>query len=323
MNLALVIPVRNDQLGLDRLVAQARFMGVFAQIVVVDDASEVPVSVAGDIIGPRRCPVTVLRRDARGGAGTARNLALGMVQTDHMIFFDSDDLFTPEFAPLWESLQGRDFDFCLMRYQDSERAHFGGWGQNPHDEACWKRAEAGNDVLSEPSETALWTLAQAGNFPWNKIYRTAFLRDNGLRCTETQVHNDIELHWGSFLAARRVILSARIGALHVVRPGADRLTNISDATRLQLFQALNRVLETLAQHGNPLPATLSFLRFAADLLIWAERMIDADLRDAFRTRTQIFLQSAVTAQIHETLIHEDPVLALQLCLQRSAEPVPC
>lgn len=323
MSLALVIPVRNDQQDLDRLLVQVRFAGVFTQIVIVDDASDVPVAVVGDFIGPQRCPVTVLRRDVAGGAGAARNLALGMVQADHMIFFDSDDLFTPDFVPLWRSLQGQEFDFCLMRYQDSERAYFGGWGQNLHDEACWRNADIDTVAPSAPDNAALWALAQAGNFPWNKIYRTAFLRENGLRCTETQVHNDIELHWGSFLAARRVLVSSRIGALHVVRPGATRLTNISGTARLQVFQALNRVVETLFKHDNPRTATMAFLRFAHDLLLWAGRTIDANLHPAFRAATRTFLQSAVTPQSFEALIQDDPVLALHLCLQMSPEAAPC
>lgn len=324
MSLALIIPVRDDQRNLDRLLAQVRDMAIFDQIVIVDDASEPPVIVADTIIGPQRCPLILLRRDIAGGAGAARNLGLSMVQSDHMIFFDSDDLFTPEFAALWHSLSQRDFDFCLMRYQDSERGHFGGWGQNPHDEACWSRAALNNEtlnqinpgqnILSEVSGPALWALAEAGNFPWNKIYRTAFLRDNALRCTETLVHNDIELHWTSFLAAERVLVSSRIGALHVVRPGADRLTNLSGQVRLQVFQALNCVLEPM-QRSNDTLASHTFLRFAAGLLLWVERVITPDLQSEFHRRKRAFLRAALSHDIHETLIHNDPVLALSLSLQ--------
>lgn len=322
MSLALVIPARNDQQNFDRLLMQARGMGIFDQIVIVDDASDPPMRAAGDIICPRHCPVTVLRRDVPGGAGAARNLGQTMVQTEHMIFFDSDDLFTPEFAPLWRSLEGRDFDFCLMRYQDSERDHFGGWGQNPHDEACWRRAMTGPGLLTEARGATLWALAGAGNFPWNKIYRTAFLRDNALGCTETLVHNDIELHWTSFLAARRVLVSPRIGALHVVRPQGKRLTNMSGETRLQMFQALTPAAKALWQAGN-MPAIHAFLLFAAGLLTWGERMIDTNLRAEFHRRKRAFLRALLTPDIHETLIEADPVLALQLSLHIAPERAPC
>lgn len=325
MTLALVIPVRNDQQNLDRLLAQARSMVLFDQVVVVDDASDTPVTVTGDTIGPRLCPITVLRRETPGGAGAARNAGLTLVQTDHMIFFDSDDLFTPEFAALWHDLRGQDFDFCLMRYQDSERGFFGGLGQNPYDESCWNRAALGQDLLREVTAPALWALAEAGNFPWNKIYRTGFLRANDIRCTETMVHNDIELHWRSFLAAKRVLVSPRICAQHIVRPGADRLTNVSGAARLQMFTAFDRVVTALWQGHETPAAQQAFVRFASGLMAWGRQIIAPDLRPAFQSATRQFLRATLTPPLYETLVQTDPVLALELCLHMADAPgqTPC
>lgn len=319
MSLALLVPVRNDAQNLARLLTQARAMRLFDQVIVVDDASDTPIALAEDTMGSRSRTM-VLRQDSPGGAGAARNIGLTVVDCDHVIFFDSDDLFTPEFADLWYDLEGQNFDFCLMRYQDSERGFFGGWGQNPYDESCWARAGQVSAMPCEVQGVPLWTLAEAGNFPWNKIYRTAFLRDNNLRCTETRVHNDVALHWHSFLAAERVLVSSRIGAQHIVQPGAQRLTNLSGASRFDIFTAFEEVVERLWGDAVPVVVQQAFLRFAVRVLIWGRQMVTKDMRASFDLKVQRFLHATLTPKLYEALVHDDPVLALQLCLHLAATP---
>lgn len=331
MNLALVIPVHNDQHRLTRLLTRAQDLGVFDQVIICDDGSDVPVTLPaglkGDLIGPRRCPVTLLRHDRPRGAGAARNTALRHVSASHMLYFDSDDLLTADFPLIWQDLRGREFDFCLFRHQDSQRGYFGGWGQIPHDEALWRLAGVGQDVLGTVHGARLWTLAETSNYPWNKIYRTDFLHAHDLRCTEIMVHNDIELHWGSFLAASRVLVSNRIGAIHVVDPRSTRLTNRSGQERLRVFEALRPVMARLGTMCRDGAATLAFLRFASGLMLWIERVIAPDLVPAFRDRLRGFLIEALPPDVFGRLPQHDPALALQICLQmglaRTEETRPC
>lgn len=316
--LALVIPVHNDQLHLTRLLNRAARLDLFDQIIICDDGSDLPVTLpetlGSDLIGPRRCPVTVLRHDNPRGAGAARNSALAYVSASHLLYFDSDDLLTAELPLIWQDLKGQDFDFCLFRHQDSQRDYFGGWGQIPHDEALWRMAGASGSVMAEIKGAALWTLAETSNYPWNKIYRTGFLRTHGLRCTETMVHNDIELHWGSFLAASRVLVSDRIGALHVVAPGASRLTNRAGEERLRVFEALTPVLGRFDPGHDP-AAMAAFLRFTSGLMSWIERVIAPALVPVFRQQLRRFLHAALPPARFARLSREDPALALRLCLQ--------
>lgn len=316
--LALVIPVHNDQPHLTRLLNRAARLDLFDQIIICDDGSDLPVTLpealGGDLIGPRRCPVTLVRHDTPRGAGAARNTALAHVSASHLLYFDSDDLLTAELPLIWQDLQEQTFDFCLFRHHDSQRDYFGGWGQIPHDEALWRRAGVSQSVMADVRRDALWMLAETSNYPWNKIYRTGFLRAQGLRCTETMVHNDIELHWGSFLTASRVLVSSRIGALHVVHPGASRLTNRAGEERLRVFEALRPVLDRLGSCADD-AATLAFLRFTSGLAIWIERVIAPALVPEFRHRLRSFLQEALPPGLFARLSREDPVLALRLCLQ--------
>lgn len=315
MTRALVIPVRNDAAALATLLQQALGLGLFDQIVVVDDGSDIPVS------APEQ--VQIIRHVTSLGAGAARNAGLDAVSCDHVIFFDSDDLFAADFGALCADLQREQvpFDFCLFRHNDSRMAARGRWGQMPLDNALWRQANAANGAHG-----ALWTardtaaLAQTANYPWNKIYRTQFLRDHGLRFSHDRVHNDITLHWLGFAAAERVLASDRICAHHVVTTCGARLTNETGRARLGVFAPLRVAAVGLRDHVVLWPA---FLRFAAGLLDWVRDVLHVSLQNDLDQATGQFWRAHLDSDTLDTLNRTDPVLALRLVLQMAGGRVPC
>ena len=280
LNLALVIPVRDDAARLDRLLAQARASRLFAQIVVVDDGSTPPVPPAPDL--------TLIRHVTPQGGGVARNAGLAAVTCDYLMCFDSDDLLTAELPLLVADLaedaarQGG-FAFCLFRHADSRVMAEPRWGQPDWDDALWAAAGHGIGALMVARPTALPLLAQTANYPWNKIIRTAFLRDHAIACAETQVHNDLPFHWLAFIAAdrtgARVLTSDRICAWHDVHPHGGRLTNRRGAERLQVFRAL----EPVAQAARDPHWQAALGRFVTGLADWIGTVIDPGLRPDFAT----------------------------------------
>ncbi|WP_439111413.1 glycosyltransferase family 2 protein [Lentibacter sp.] len=312
MSLALIIPVRDDQANLTRLLTQAKTLGIFAQIIVVDDGSEAPVNVPD--------PVELLRHSVSKGAGAARNSAIAHLRCDHVIFFDSDDMFTPEFPCLWAELEGRLFDFCIFRHHDSGLEASGYSGQLPSDTGLWQLAGSLSAPLKTVTPEAHWILAETSNYPWNKIYRTAFIHAHGLRCTETTVHNDIELHWRSFLAADTVLSSSRIAALHTTAPEGARISNTKSRARLEMFVALESLRLAFEAAPEQSIGQLAFLRFCSNLFLWAESMVTADILPELRSRAAKFIAASLAPATYEKLVKTDPKLALQLALQMQAEP---
>jgi hypothetical protein len=276
--LALVIPVRDDAAGLARLLAQARGMGVFAQIVVVDDASARPVPPAPDLM--------LIRQALPRGGGVARNRGLAAVTTDYVLFFDADDLLTAELPLLLADLahQPAPFDICLFKHADARVAEEALWGQSDWDEAFWTEAGLSVGTLQEAPPDSLPVLAQTANYPWNKIFRTRFLRRHRIGCAPTTVHQDIPLHWLGFIHASRqggrVLVSDRICAWHHVSLAGGRLTNRRGAERLQVFTALAPVARAARQAGAGWQAALT--RFAPGLFAWIEDRLDAETLPRFR-----------------------------------------
>lgn len=313
--LGLVIPVRNDAARLAVLLQQAADLGCFSQVVIADDASEVPVSAVNVPAVLRPC-TTVLRSEMPGGAGRARNLALETVVCSHLVFFDSDDLFTEDFPWLWREVERQEFDFCLFKHNDSRMLELGKSRQMPMDDALWRLAGCAAGGLRYAEGAAVAYLAETANYPWNKIYRAGFLRENRLRFSEIPVHNDIEMHWRSFACAARILVSDRIAATHFVHERGQRLTNLRSAERLRVFEPLAAsAAEIRARQGGGSALMLSLLRFSCGLAEWVRNRIDKGVQPEFDRRAAEFLRNEFKqGLLFDWLSRADPVLALRITL---------
>ncbi|KAA0018387.1 mycofactocin biosynthesis glycosyltransferase MftF [Antrihabitans cavernicola] len=83
-DVTVIVPLRNNAGGLQRLLAALRGH----HVIVVDDGSDIPVEVPAGYGG--QCNVTVLRHDASRGPAAARNSGLRSATTEFVAFLDSD-----------------------------------------------------------------------------------------------------------------------------------------------------------------------------------------------------------------------------------------
>lgn len=332
---ALVIPVHNDADGLARLLAQAYSLGCFSQIIVVDDGSTPPIStppVSTPPISTRPIStppvtlpnptipteITLLRHDHPKGGGVARNLGLTSVTAPHVLFFDADDLLTDDLPHLLTALGGAGpFDFCQFKYADSRVQSEGLRGHPDWDETFWEQAGLSVGHLRDAPPEAWPVLAKTANYPWNKIYRTAFLREHDIGCAATQVHQDIPLHWLGYLAATRILTSDRICAWHHVTAAGDRLTNRSGPERLEVFAALAPVMAVADTAGPAWQQALG--AFVLGLIDWADTRIDPSLQPELRHKERTFLASNVGPWM-AGIDAADPDLAAQIRQRMDATP---
>jgi len=306
MTLALVIPVWNDQLYLDRLLAYAQSLAIFDEIIVVDDGSKPA------IWAPQA--VKLLRHPVANGPGKARNTGLDAVTSTHLLFFDSDDLLTSEFPLLWEDLASEAFDFCLFRHADSRSIEQHNWTQMPSDDAVWSAAGMGGQALKHIALPEQAILAGGANFPWNKIYRTDFLRQNDLRFPETFLHEDIPFHWFSFLRADRVLASDRVCAIHYVSATGQRMTNRNGPDRLTAFDSLKSVKEAIEQASPKRKEALlpALLTFACGLSRWIRDHLDPAFWGQHAKAVDTLLGRGLETGLKERLLIQAPELERHL-----------
>lgn len=291
MKTSLVIPVWNDPNGLRQLLTQAIGMGLFSQIIIVDDASDPPCDPnrLGIQTTARGLELVYLRNPRNQGAGHARNIGLKHVTGSHVLFFDSDDQLRPELIALIRSLSGHSFDFCLFKHGDSRQLAAGLEAPLPLDDEIWNRAGATRplDQLSPAQAEALCLISA---YPWNKIYRTGFLHDNQICCTEIPVHNDAELHWVSFIKAQTILYSNQPCCRHFVHENGQRLTNRRQQERLEVFQALNHICDAIEQTPGGGRFLVPYLTFCNRLFHWiTHQALDPELHAPFLEKARDFL----------------------------------
>lgn len=307
LDLTIAIPCHNDAEHLQRLLSHLAALELARQVIIVDDGSDQPL-IAADLAassGLKLQSLTLLHQDQPRGAGAARNRALRHITSPHLLFLDADDLPTRELRGLSADLAGQEFDFCLFQHHDSRMAQDHLWGQTRHDQDFWKRAGVEQGALNPLSAVAAQLLVQTANFPWNKIYRTDFLRSHDIHCTEIPVHNDIELHWRSFLNGDQILASDRIGVTHFVHTNGHRLTNQRGAGRLRVFEPLTKIA-TEIRIKQAETYSLPFYGFAINLLCWVHATLQPELHPQFVTATRDFLSTNLTNSTRVALLRQQP-----------------
>lgn len=308
----MVVPVWNDPDGLRNLTASLLKLETVSEIIVVDDCSREPVEsqVDFDPVKAAGKTVEIVRQPANLGAGAARNTGLARVTNSHVIFFDSDDLPLGELDNIFRDfLDVKDsFDFAMFRHLDSREVASGHQGGLKIDERLWRRLGDSGPVNYMSAEKRA-EMAMVAAYPWNKLYRTEFLRSNNIRCTEIPVHNDIELHWSGFLQAESVAYTKRLGATHHVADTGTRLTNRTGAERLRVFEALRNVGEILVRQNGTDLMTISYWRFVAILLDWiSDRMGDEWLPTFYAQKRKFLFENLSEEQIW-IVANTDPALS--------------
>ncbi len=242
-------------------------------------------------------------------------MALDSVRSSHVIFFDSDDQFTEEFSGIvrYAKSETEPFDFLIFRHDDSRVLDSGGQGTFLNEESHWQEVGAA-EVPTELTLKQAAVLCRLSAYPWNKIYRTDFLREHQIRCTEIPVHNDIELHWNSFIAARRILACTLSGATHFVQKSGDRLTNRRGAERLEVFHAFEHIVPKIMAEvaQGRLDYLLPFTKFSFRLINW----IAGNIEDSYHPDLLIHAQRHFLASLDRNLMtmiaYEDPELARKI-----------
>lgn len=283
--LAIVIPVWNLPEDLSDLLHQIAEMKIFDQVVIADDASDSECSPEAlglsDLLSG--LDVTYLRAPTQKGAGHARNMGLRSVTAENVLFFDADDRLCDSLPQIWQQhLEAGSPDFTIFRHSDTRvETSEGRRGTFPTEEAMWNKALAGSGakILSALDRADLVLISA---YPWNKIYRTDFLRTHDITCSETPVHNDIRLHWLSFLHATDVQASGLIGAQHVIGDRGHHLTARKGEERLCLEGILEELTVRIRAGGDNGLMMQRFIQFVDNICRWNLKQVDPDLIPAFR-----------------------------------------
>jgi glycosyltransferase involved in cell wall biosynthesis len=182
--LSVITPTRNPHYSFHQRIARTAVSHPGWQIIVIDDHSEIPV----EQHLPKLHNIEVYRNCLSLGAGSCRNIGIQQISKEYTVFLDDDDEMhwdvVQSIVMKMEASPSIDVSFSLYDML------FNGTRAAALETDCIILGEA----LQWEQERVVSLLGHEmllafTNYPWNKVYRSSFLKKVGLHSSETPVQN--------------------------------------------------------------------------------------------------------------------------------------
>lgn len=258
---SVIVPVHNTERYLaeclDSILGQTE---EDIEVICVDDGStdsspKILASYAG-----RDGRLRVITQECRG-AGAARNHGLSAARGTYLSFLDADDFFEPDMLKsAADKLDDTGADIVAFETLLSDEAQTGSrW-------AGWTFVEQNlpsEDVFS-PADLHDHLFNTFGNYTWNKLFRSALIRDNQIEFQEISRTNDLLFTCSALSLAKR-ITTIRRPFVHYRVSSSTSLQATNDRDPAAFFKAFCALQDFLIGQGLYSPEIeRSFLNHALD-----------------------------------------------------------
>ena len=225
---SIIIPVYNAMEHLDEMLCclQAQTFDAYEAFLVDDGSTDGSLehcrqAAAGD------ARLRVLRTQENGGAAAARNVALPKVTGEYVTFLDSDDTFEPDLLAAYR---------VAVEEDPAAESLKCGFGEEYIEDGrvAWQKAcRMDSAVMDSPSAICRAAVAMeqfpSFGFLWNGCYRTALLRDAGIRFDEAlRVNEDFAFNLAAARAAKKLRTLVYAGYHYAKRANASLSTTQND-----------------------------------------------------------------------------------------------
>lgn len=235
---AILIAHNNALYIRDAVLSALRQTPAFESILIVEDCSSDETRTILEELCAQEPRLQLICHTVNKGAGAARNTGIDEVQTEFFCFLDGDDLF---------------FDDCSQKmYQALNQPNIDLWifGALAFESEGNRTRPSGNippSGIFETMEEKKPALA-ATTFPWNKLYRTEFIRDHGIKFPSGS-YEDLPWCFECILSARRVQVVPDL-IVHY-RIHNQSLLQLRSSAHLDAFGQWKRVDAAVKKHAGP------------------------------------------------------------------------
>lgn len=257
---SVIVPVYNAEKYLrecvERIVAQTL---QDIEIIFVDDGStDGSLSIIQEY-AKKDNRIQIVKGEHRGG-GAARNLGLEKATGDYLAFFDSDDLMELEMLEkAYNQAEKETADvtvFSVRFWHEATGA--------VTDEVCGLRVEN----LPERETFCYKDMKQYifnsfHNWPWNKLFRRAFIMEHGIRFQEIMRTNDLLFTAKALILAERITTVREYLAMYRVRL-TDSCQASNNLAPLDFYKAFYALKEFLEEQGIYEEVRQSYVNHALD-----------------------------------------------------------
>ena len=260
--ITVIIPVWNGERTLaaclDSLAAQEE--KDFRILIIDDGSTDGSVRVAGEWAG--RHPETAIRIETgpNRGAAEARNTGIDLAETAYLTFMDQDDQIAPAYLGHYlRALEESGADVVCGGYDrvvqtaetgttaGTERRNRSGQAAGANGTGQRNRQASGKVIRRVCPGTERWARFTV-TAPWAHGFRTAFLKEKGVRFLRTGIGEDIYFILAAYAAAEKVVTIPDTGYRWIDNP--DSLSNSRQKQvrpEADPFLLMNRLWEDLPE----------------------------------------------------------------------------
>jgi glycosyltransferase involved in cell wall biosynthesis len=314
-----VIPVRNGEkdlrASLGSIVAQTL---ADIEVIVVDDAST---------DGSRAVIEEFVSADPRfryevgpgiGSASAARNVGLDLASGDYLAFLDADDFFAPTMLQeLYERAREDDADIVLTKFRTVDRTTR---DATPADWALRLQYFPPRTPIS-PDDLGDHLFFAVNPAAWNKLFRTAFIRQTGLRFQHLRRTNDVYFSYMALALAQRISVVEGYLIDYQVNNSTSLQGSLHESP-LEFVQALDRLSGHLEEAGLFPKLERAFVNEAVEICLTNLRKVRSALAFAEvhqALRTEVFGRFGVLNRAPDYFLRDDLASQVRAIMELSTE----
>lgn len=261
--ISIVIPVYNGEQFL-RQTLDTIFHQTFQdfEVICVDDGST---DASPEILShyAKEYPDKVrIITEKNSGPGVARNNGIKQAQGTYLALLDADDLYHPEMLQLAHDkiVQDRS-DIVVYRSDEfSEEGHYFPTEWTINKSLLPKRQPfAGNDVEKNVFGVFI-------GWPWDKLYRTAFVKENNLKFQDLRSSEDALFVFMSIVRAERISVIDKVLVHH--RNAAGSVSHTREGNWESCYKALTAMRKQLQDWHIYQRFEQDFVNYALNFTLW-------------------------------------------------------
>ena len=236
------------------------------------------------------------------GAGTARNVGIGVAQGQYMLFLDADDIFDPTMVEkAVRTAEEATADICVFQANSFNDGHPGVFRPIAH--GIRKHLLPDTPVFgARHVQKDIFRVFQG--WAWDKLFRADFVRKNQLKFQELRTTNDLRFVMTAVALADRIVILDE-SLIHQRREVVSSLSRTRERSWNNYLLALEGLRGELESRELLGVFKLDFLSYAVDLSMWNLRTLDPSARTALLGAlrdewcSRLGLDAVEPAQLHD------------------------
>lgn len=286
MNISFVIPTFNSESSivncLNSIINQENQVNNI-QIVIVDDGStDNTVKLVKESFARYISQITIVEKN-HSNAGEARNIGITKCTGEYIWFVDSDDMIAPDALNKLNS--------AINKYGKADIIEFCYYLYSEEKGSVRNSFNIDQQLLSQETvEGLMYTVStypkilKTIGYPWNKIYKYSFVKENNIKFSELNVNNDLAFKIKAEVLSKSIMFIHDELYTHVIDKktcnGIPQITKITDRTRLQVILAFDDIENTLKDSAvfNNYETKKNYYLFKFKTLGWAYNKIQDEYK---------------------------------------------